>query len=320
MTNTKTACTTDLANAANHPALAVELCGVRLKNPVLAASGTFGFGREYYAFYDLSQLGGICTKGLSLLPREGNDPPRIAEARSGVLNSVGLQNPGLEAFLAAELPYMRTLGTAIIANITGNTAEEYCQMAAALSNAVGVDILELNISCPNVKKGGMTFGVKPESVLEITRAVRAHAKRPLMVKLTPNVASIAENALAAQEGGADALSLINTLGGMAVDVKTRRPVLANVVGGLSGACVKPVALKMVFEACRAVKIPVVGIGGITTAEDALEFMLCGATAVQVGTANLSDPLACPKIIAGLAAYADREKLRSISEIRGALRT
>lgn len=296
---------------------AVELCGVTLKNPVLTASGTFGFGREYAEFYDLGKLGGIVGKGLTLEPREGNDGVRIAETASGVLNCVGLQNPGVEAFIADELPYMRTLGCAVIANAAGSVLSDYERIAERLSDT-DVDMIELNISCPNVKSGGMAFGVLPKSVEEVTAAAKKHCKKPLIVKLSPNVADIADNARAAEQGGADAISLINTITGMAVDLASRRPVLGNVTGGLSGPCVKPVALRMVRQVYKAVKLPVIGIGGIMTARDVLEFILCGATAVEVGTANMCDPLASLNIVDGLEREMARYGINDINELKGAL--
>lgn len=296
---------------------AVELCGVTLKNPVLTASGTFGFGREYAEFYDLGKLGGIVGKGLTLEPREGNDGVRIAETASGVLNCVGLQNPGVEAFIADELPYMRTLGCAVIANAAGSVLSDYERIAERLSDT-DVDMIELNISCPNVKSGGMAFGVLPKSVEEVTTAAKKHCKKPLIVKLSPNVADIADNARAAEQGGADAISLINTITGMAVDLASRRPVLGNVTGGLSGPCVKPVALRMVRQVYKAVKLPVIGIGGIMTARDVLEFILCGATAVEVGTANMCDPLASLNIVDGLEREMAKCGINDINELKGAL--
>lgn len=296
---------------------AVELCGVTLKNPVLTASGTFGFGREYAEFYDLGKLGGIVGKGLTLEPREGNDGVRIAETASGVLNCVGLQNPGVEAFIADELPYMRTLGCAVIANAAGSVLSDYERIAERLSDT-DVDMIELNISCPNVKSGGMAFGVLPKSVEEVTTAAKKHCKKPLIVKLSPNVADIADNACAAEQGGADAISLINTITGMAVDLASRRPVLGNVTGGLSGPCVKPVALRMVRQVYKAVKLPVIGIGGIMTARDVLEFILCGATAVEVGTANMCDPLASLNIVDGLEREMAKYGINDINELKGAL--
>ena len=296
---------------------AVELCGVTLKNPVLTASGTFGFGREYAEFYDLGKLGGIVGKGLTLEPREGNDGVRIAETASGILNCVGLQNPGVEAFIADELPYMRTLGCAVIANAAGSVLSDYERIAERLSDT-DVDMIELNISCPNVKSGGMAFGVLPKSVEEVTTAAKKHCKKPLIVKLSPNVADIADNARAAEQGGADAISLINTITGMAVDLASRRPVLGNVTGGLSGPCVKPVALRMVRQVYKAVKLPVIGIGGIMTARDVLEFILCGATAVEVGTANMCDPLASLNIVDGLEREMAKYGINDINEHKGAL--
>ena len=297
--------------------LHVNVAGVAFNNPLIAASGTFGFGREYAEFYPLSALGGISSKGITLKARPGNPAPRIAEAPGGMLNAVGLQNPGVDHFIREDLPWLREQGTRIIANIAGNTPEDYCAMAEKL-NDTDVDMIELNISCPNVKQGGVQFGTTCAGVSGITKAVRAHCKKPLMVKLSPNVADIADNARAAEAGGADAISLINTLTGMAVDLKTRRPILGNVTGGLSGPCVKPVALAMVRKAYKAVKLPIVGMGGIMTAEDALEFILCGATAVQVGTANISDPLAAVKIVEGLSGAMKKYGINDISELTGAL--
>lgn len=298
--------------------MSVELCGVRLKNPVIAASGTFGFGREYDEFYDVGVLGGISSKGLTLLPREGNDGVRITETPSGILNCVGLQNPGVEAFIERELPFMRESGAAVIVNVAGSSLFDYERICERISDCEGVDMIELNISCPNVKQGGMSFGVLPSSVEEVTRAAKSHCRVPLMVKLTPNVSCIADNARAAEAGGADCVSLINTLTGMAVDLYARRPVLGNVTGGMSGPAVKPVALRMVLEASRAVKIPVVGLGGITSARDVLEFMLCGAAAVQVGTATISDPYAMPRIIADLPGEMEKCGITDIKDIIGKL--
>lgn len=298
--------------------LSVELCGVKLKNPVIAASGTFGFGREFDELYDIGVLGGVSTKGLTPRPRQGNPVPRIAEARGVILNAVGLQNPGVEHFIENDLAWLKGKGTAVIANVAGSTLEEYAGICARLDGLA--DIVELNISCPNVKRGGMAFGIRPESVREVTAAAKAALKStPLMVKLSPNVESIAANAAAAEEGGADAVSLVNTFTGMAIDVERRRPVLANNTGGVSGAGIRPIAVRMVFEAAQAVHIPVVGMGGITCAEDAVEFLLAGAAAVQVGTANFTDPMACPKIIEGLGRWCDAHGVREVSELTGALR-
>lgn len=298
--------------------LSLELCGVRLKNPVIAASGTFGFGREYDALYDISLLGGVSVKGLSLKPRLGNPPPRIAETPSGMLNAVGLQNPGVERFIEEDLPWLLQKDLAVIANITGTTQEEYCRMAERLA-PTGVHLLEMNISCPNVHEGGAAFGVKPESVYTITKAVKAAARQPLIVKLTPNVADIAENALAAEEAGADAISLINTLTGVAVDVHARRMILANNTGGLSGPAVRPIALRMVWQCAKRVRIPIVGMGGIETGEDAAAFMLCGAKAVMVGAANFTDPMACPRIARELDAYCDAQGVARAQELVGTVK-
>ena len=298
--------------------LSVNLCGVTLKNPVVAASGTFGFGREYNELYDIGRLGGVSTKGLTLEPRLGNLTPRIAESRGVILNAVGLQNPGAEHFIAHDLEWLKGTGTAVIANVAGKTLEEYAAICARLDGLA--DMIELNISCPNVRCGGMAFGIRPESVREVTRISKAALKKtPLMVKLSPNVESVAANARAAEEGGADAVSLVNTFTGMAIDLERRRPVLANNTGGVSGAGIKPIAVRMVFEAAHAVKIPVVGMGGITCAEDAVEFLLAGAVAVQVGTANFTDTSACPKIIDGLDAWCDAHGVKNIGELTGALK-
>lgn len=295
--------------------LSLELCGVRLKNPVIAASGTFGFGREYDELYDISRLGGISVKGLSLRPRLGNPPPRVTETPSGMLNAVGLQNPGVEAFVERDLPWLLEKDLAVIANITGTTEDEYCKMAERLA-PTGVHLLEMNISCPNVHEGGAAFGVAPESVYRITKAVKRCARQPLIVKLTPNVSDIAENALAAQEAGADAISLINTLTGVAVDVRTRRMILKNNTGGLSGPAVRPIALRMVWQCKKKVSIPIVGMGGIETGEDAAAFMLCGAKAVMVGAANFTDPFACPRIVRELDAYCDAQRVARAQELVG----
>lgn len=297
--------------------MSVSLCGVRFKNPVIAASGTYGFGTEYEPLYPLSVLGGVSLKGMTLLPREGNGGVRIAETPMGMLNCVGLQNPGVEYFIQNYLPVIKNSDCVLIANIAGNTIEEYCAMAERLAQAE-IDMLEMNISCPNVKKGGVQFGTKPELVREITSEVKKHARQPLIVKLSPNVTDIRETALAAQEGGADGLSLINTITGMAINARTRRPLLGNVVGGLSGPCVKPVALRMVYECARVVNIPIIGMGGINSGEDAAEFMLAGASAVMVGTANIADPLACPRIIEELKDFGELNELEKISELTGGL--
>ena len=297
--------------------LKVDLCGVEFKNPVIAASGTFGFGKEFNEIYDISCLGGISTKGLTLEPRLGNPTPRIAEGDSGILNSVGLQNPGVEAFLREDLAFLREKEIAIIANVAGRTLDDYAGICARLDGLV--DMIELNISCPNVKCGGMAFGIRPDSVLEVTRVSKeALLHTPLLVKLSPNVENIAENARAAEKGGADAVSLINTLTGMVIDIERRKPLLANVTGGVSGAGIRPIAVRMVWEVCKAVHIPVIGMGGITCAEDALQFMMAGAAAVQVGTANFTDTLAMPKIIDGLNRWLDAHGIADINEVCGTL--
>ena len=298
--------------------LKVNIAGVEFKNPVIAASGTFGFGREYAEFYKPSILGGISTKGTTLNPRAGNSGARIAETASGILNSVGLQNPGVDKFITEELAFLKEQDTVIIANIAGSTEEDYCAAVEKLQDTA-VGMIELNISCPNVKQGGITFGVCPDSVYNITKAVKKYCRKPLIVKLSPNVADIAENAKAAEESGADAVSLINTLGGMAVDYKSRRPILGNITGGLSGRAVKPVALKMVWQAYNAVRIPVIGMGGIYSAADVLEFMICGAAAVQVGTANITNPCACRDIIADLPKLMCENGITDINDVVGTLK-
>ena len=297
--------------------LSVNLCGIQLKNPVITASGTFGFGREFNELYDIGVLGGVSTKGLTLDPRLGNPVPRIAESRGVILNAVGLQNPGVEHFIKYDLEWLKSTGTAVIANVAGKTLEDYKHICEKLDGLV--DMVELNISCPNVKSGGMAFGIKPETVEEVTRYAKSGLKKtPLMVKLSPNVESIATNARSAENGGADAVSLINTLTGMAIDIERRRPIIANNTGGVSGAGVKPIAVRMTYEVAQAVKIPVVGMGGITCAEDAIEFLMAGATAVQVGTANFTDPYVCPKIIDGLNAWCDKHNIQNVSELTGTL--
>jgi len=295
--------------------LNVTFAGVPFKTPVVVASGTFGFGREYGEIFDLSRLGGICVKGLTLRPRLGNPPPRIAETPMGILNSVGLQNPGVDRFIEEELPYLKTLGTNIIANISGETVEEYAEMAEKLSVA-GVDLIEVNISCPNVKAGGAAFGTSCDAAASVTRAVKRAARVPVMVKLTPNVTDIAEIARAVEDAGADAVSLINTLLGMRIDINTRRPVLKNNTGGLSGPAVFPVAVRMVWQVRRAVKIPICGMGGISTGEDAVEMMLAGADIVAVGTALFRDPFAAIRVTEGIVRYLDEHQIENVTEITG----
>ncbi len=297
--------------------LAINICGVDFQNPVIAASGTFGFGREYHELYDIGKIGGVSTKGLTNEPRLGNPVPRIAESRGVILNAVGLQNPGVEHFIAEDLEWLKSTGTVVIANVAGKTLNDYKDICARLDGLV--DMVELNISCPNVKSGGMAFGIQPKTVEEVTKiAKKALKKTPLIVKLSPNVESIAENARAAERGGADCISLINTLTGMAIDIEKRRPIIANNTGGVSGAGVKPIAVRMVYEAAHAVKIPVIGMGGITCAEDAIEFLMAGAVAVQVGTANFTDPYAIPKIIEGLNAWCDKHGVEKVSDLTDTL--
>ena len=298
--------------------MSVNLAGVFMKNPVVVASGTFGFGREYGQFYDLSELGGICCKGLTLHPRTGNPPPRIAETPMGMLNSVGLQNPGVDVFIAEDLPELRKYDLAVIANISGNTPEEYGIMCEKLSRA-GVDMIEVNISCPNVKAGGLAYGTRPELAAEVTRVAKEHSSVPVMVKLSPNVTDIVEIARAVDEAGADALSLINTLRGMRIDVQTRRPILKMNTGGLSGPAVLPVAVRMVWEVAGAVAKPILGMGGVARGEDAAELMLAGASAVAVGTACFADPYAPLRVRDGLEKLAAGQGLDRVSALRGAVR-
>lgn len=298
--------------------LKVNVCGVEFKNPVIPASGTYGYGREYECLYPLSKLGGISVKGTTLKPRQGNQGPRVAETPAGMLNSVGLQNGGAEKFLNYELPNLLTKDTRIIANIAGASIEE-CAELASLINPSAVDMVELNISCPNVKQGGAAFGTDCNVAAAVTAAVKKELPdKPLMVKLSPNVTSITDIAKAVEAAGADALSLINTLLGMRIDIKTRRPILKNNVGGLSGPAVFPVAVRMVWQTANAVKIPVVGMGGISTWEDAVEMMMAGASAVQVGAAIFADPYAPVKIIDGLEKYCEDNGIANISEIVGAV--
>lgn len=299
--------------------LSVNIAGLKLKNPVIAASGTFGFGREYSQYFDLSRLGGISVKGLTLEPRKGNAPPRIAETPGGILNSVGLQNPGVHAFIRDELPFLRKYDVAVIANIAGNTIEDYCRMTEILSDA-DIDAIELNVSCPNVKEGCLLFGSTPKGVSDVTGAVRKLCKKPLIVKLTPNVTDISQNAKAAEDSGADSVSLINTLLGMAIDIDKRRPILANIMGGLSGPAVKPVAVRMVYQVAKAVKIPVIGMGGISNGNDAVEFLLAGATAVMVGTAGFVNPGVWVETAEGIEAYMTKHGLEKVSGLTGALLT
>ena len=298
--------------------LQVNIAGVTLRNPVIASSGTFGFGRDYEPYFPVSALGGIALKTLTLQPRKGNPPPRIAETPSGMLNSIGLQNPGVDAFFEQELESVQALDTTVIANIAGEKEEEYCMMAERFSDIDGIDLLEVNVSCPNVKKGCLAFGSTPEGVHEITKAVKSCTKKPVIIKLTPMTVDITATAKAAEDGGADAISLINTLTGMAVDISTRKPILANITGGLSGPAIRPVALNMVFKAAHAVQIPVIGGGGIMSGEDAVAFLLCGARAVSVGTAGFTDPMAWSSVVEEIKAYMIRYGIEDVNQLVGGL--
>ncbi len=295
--------------------MSVNIAGVAFKNPVIAASGCFGFGLEYEDFYPVETFGGVSLKGMTLDERLGNPPPRIAESKCGILNSVGLQNPGVQAFIAEELPKLRGRDVVKIANVAGSTVEDYCEAVERLCQTE-IDIIELNISCPNVKKGGAAFGVSCESASGITKAVRKVCTKPLMVKLSPNVTDIASIAQAVENEGADAVSLINTLLGMRIDIRTRRPILKNNVGGMSGGGVFPLAVRMVWQVKNAVKIPVVGLGGIQTADDAIEMMLAGASAIQIGTVMMEDPMAPVKIVQGMQEYLTKYHINDINEIVG----
>lgn len=298
--------------------LSVKIAGVEFNNPLIAASGTFGFGREYGEFYSLEKLGGISCKGITLKRRDGNPPPRIAETPSGILNAVGLQNPGVDVFINEDLPWLKQQNTVVIANIAGNTVEEYCEMAEKLSDT-DVDMVEMNISCPNVKSGGVQFGTSCESVGNITSEVRKHCRKPLIVKLSPNVTDIASIAQSAEAGGADAVSMINTLTGMRIDINTRRPIIHNNTGGMSGPAVFPVAVRMVWQVANAIKIPIIGMGGISKWEDAVEMMIAGASALQIGTVLFSDPYAPIKINDGLNKFLDDNGLKSVSELTGTIK-
>lgn len=296
--------------------MAVKIGRLKLTSPVMTASGTFGYGEEYASYIDLNKLGAIVVKGLSLKPRLGNPPPRIMETTGGMLNAVGLQNIGVEAFIAEKLPFLRDYNTKVIANIYGETYGEYKEVARKLNAAKGVHALEVNISCPNVKNGGLSFGSDPQHAARVTRVVKDETSLPVIVKLTPNVTDIALIAQAVEKAGADAVSLINTLTGMSVDLKTRKPHLKNITGGLSGPAIKPVALRMVWQVVQKVSVPVIGIGGIMTAEDALEFMIVGAKAVQIGTANFINPLVTMEIIDGIKNYLAVNKIKDINEMIG----
>ncbi|MCI5194295.1 MAG: dihydroorotate dehydrogenase [Candidatus Electrothrix sp. AU1_5] len=302
------------------PDLRVQIGSLELRNPVMTASGTFGYAREFENLVDLDHLGGIIVKGISLQPRPGNPPPRIFETACGMLNAIGLENVGVDRFISGKMQYLRSLSTPVVVNILGDSLEEYSEIARKLNEVDGVASLEINISCPNVKKGGVAFGTVPEMAARVTEAVRQASDLPLIVKLSPNVTDIVLMAKAVEKAGADAVSLINTLIGMAIDPITRRPRLANVIGGLSGPAIKPVALRMVWQVAQAVSLPVIGIGGITTADDALEFFLAGASAVQVGTANFYDPSAAENIVQGITAYLQEQGEDRVVDIIGTLKT
>ncbi len=299
------------------PNLVVNVSGIRMKNPVTTASGTFGFGQEYALYIDLSRLGAIVVKGTTLEPRAGNPTPRLAETPAGILNSIGLQNPGVDGFIAEALPYLTGYDLPVIVNIAGDTVEDYARLAGKLDQLPGVAGLEVNISCPNVKKGGMLFGSDPAMAAEVTRAVKGNTSKTVIVKLSPNVTSIVAVAEKVAEAGADALSMINTLLGMAIDIKKRRPLLGNIMGGLSGPAVKPVAVRAVWQVYREIDLPIIGMGGITTAEDAIEFILAGATAVAVGTANFINPHATVDILGGIKKYLVENGINDINELIGA---
>lgn len=300
--------------------LAVEIGALKIKNPVMTASGTFGYGEEYADYVDLNRLGAIVVKGLSLKPRLGNPPPRIMETAGGMLNAVGLQNIGVDVFIEEKLPFLQKHDVAVIANIYGESYLEYQKVARKLSSVKGVHALEVNVSCPNVKKGGLSFGADPKAAAEVTRRVKGETNLPVIVKLTPNVTDIAAIAQAVEKAGADAVSLINTLAGMSVDLKTRMSHLKNITGGLSGPAIKPVALRMVWQVVKRVSIPVIGIGGIMNAEDALEFLILGAKAVQIGTANFINPRATLNIIDGIQNYLIDNKIEDINEIIGTFKS
>ncbi len=297
----------------------VNIAGVELKNPVMTCSGTFGSGMEYCEFVDLNKLGAVVTKGVANVPWPGNPTPRIAETASGMLNAIGLQNPGIDVFVKRDLPFLEQYDTTVIINVCGHSEEEYLEVVRRLAQEDRADLLEINISCPNVKEGGIAFGTDPKAVEAITKAVKKEARQPVIMKLSPNVTDIAVMARAAENGGADAISLINTLTGMKIDIERQCFAIANRTGGLSGPAIKPVAVRMVYQAAQAVKIPVIGMGGISCAEDAIEFILAGASAVAIGTANFYNPAVSLEIIAGIEDYMQRHRIEEISQLVGAVR-
>ncbi|MCK6256947.1 dihydroorotate dehydrogenase [Fictibacillus sp. KIGAM418] len=296
--------------------LEVSLPGLKMKNPIMPASGCFGFGREYAGLYDLSVLGAAAIKAATVEARFGNPTPRVAETHSGMLNAIGLQNPGVDQIMEKELPFLKSYDLPIVANIAGSTEEDYCEVAEKMSSHPQVSVLELNISCPNVKEGGIQFGTDARTAAALTKRVKAVSSKPVYVKLSPNVANIAEMAIAVEEAGADGISMINTLLGMRIDLKTRKPILANKTGGLSGPAIKPVAIRMIHEVSQAVSIPIIGMGGVSCAEDVIEFMLAGASAVAVGTANFVDPFICPDIISQLPELLEKMNVSHIRELIG----
>lgn len=298
--------------------MSVDIAGVTLKNPVMTASGTFGSGVEYSEFVDLNRLGAVVTKGVANIPWQGNPTPRIAETYGGMLNAVGLQNPGIDLFLERDIPFLKQYDTKIVVNVCGRTTEDYCEVVERLADC-DVDLLEINISCPNVKEGGIAFGQNPKAVEKITNELKRIARQPVIMKLSPNVTDITEMAKAAEAGGADALSLINTLTGMKIDVNKRAFVLANKTGGLSGPAIKPVAVRMVYQVANAVNLPIIGIGGIINEEDALEFIMAGASAVAVGTANFTNPMATVDIVDGLEEYMSKNGIEDINELIGCVK-
>jgi dihydroorotate dehydrogenase (NAD+) catalytic subunit len=302
------------------PDLSVKIAGVKFSNPILVASGTFGYGEEYKSLIDLSKLGGIVTKSITLEPREGNPPPRTFETPCGMLNAIGLANVGVEKFVKEKLPFLRSLKTRVIVNVAGSTVTEYVEVVRRLNHTTGIDMLEINISCPNVKEGGITFGSKVNSAYNCIKTIRENTSYPIIAKLSPNVTDIGEVAVAVEEAGADAISLINTLMGMAIDIEKMRSVLGNITGGLSGPAIKPVALAMVWKVAKAVKVPIIGMGGIMNTEDALEFILAGASMIQVGTANFVDPQTSIKIVNGLFEYCHKKKINKITDLVGKVRT
>ena len=297
---------------------AVTLAGVELKNPVMTASGTFGSGAEYSEFVDLNKLGAVVTKGVANVPWPGNPTPRVAETASGMLNAIGLQNPGIDVFCERDIPFLKKYDTKIIVNVCGKSTEDYCEVVERLGNEP-VDLLEINVSCPNVKEGGIAFGQDPKALEAITKEVKKYAKQPVIMKLSPNVTDITEMAKAAEAGGADILSLINTLTGMKIDIYKKTFALANKTGGMSGPAVKPVAVRMVYQVAQAVKLPIIGMGGISTAEDALEFILAGASAVSVGTANFFNPYAAEEVVRGIEDYMKSQKTEDICQLIGAVK-